>query len=324
MKKTGKRLLFLVFFLLLSGLNAVWSDERVPVTAPDRAPFSDARPVGRLEDKRLVECSGLDASLAAEGLFWAINDGRQGPFLYALDSDGRSRGRVRVKGARNRDWEGLATFLWQGRPMILIADTGDNRERHDTHTLYMVEEPRLTRGRFDRSAAVQVAWRIVFKYPDRHHDAEGVAVDAAAGKVLVLTKRDTPPLLFELPLAPHSKGPPVVARRVASVSRIPPPTVLDLLQKYGPFQSQPTDLDLSSDGRRAVVLTYKHAYLFERVDGDSWGAAFSREPIRIPLPLPTDRSDLRQREAICFSPDDRALFVTSEGRGAGIFRLDTR
>ena len=85
-----------------------------------------------------------------------------------------------------------------------------------------------------------------------------------------------------------------------------------------------TSLDLSTDGLQGVVLTYKHAYLFKRSNHDSWGKVLSGNPILIPLPLPHNDSDLRQREAICFTPDGRSLLVTSEGRGAGIFRLEAR
>jgi hypothetical protein len=206
--------------------------------------------------------------------------------------------------------------------MILIADFGDNGKRRDTHTLYIVDEPRLYGERYDESTVAEVAWRIVFSYPDRKHDAEGVVVDTIGEKVLVLTKRDYPPLLFELPLKPLFNDPPTVARKVAAVSRIPQPSGKNLLQRYGIFRSQPTALDLSTDGLHAVVLTYEHAYLFKRSGRDSWAAALSGYPILIPLPQ--DRSDLRQREAICFARDNGSLFVTSEGKGAAIFRLEAR
>lgn len=324
MKINGKYLIVLACFCLFFGLNCIWADEKISTLLTDQASFGAAQLIGRLEDDRLVECSGMDTSLATGNLFWAINDGGHGPFVYALGIDGRSQGRVLVVGAQNRDWEGLDTFLWQGRPMILIADFGDNNEEHDTHTLYIIEEPRLYGERYGESAAVEVAWRIVFLYPDSKHDAEGVAVDAIDGKVLILTKRDNPPLLFELPLIPLSTDHPVVAHKVAAVSRIPPPSSEDLLQKYGICRSQPTALDLSPDGLQAVVLTYKHAYMFNRRCFDSWAAAFSGHPILIPLPLPQDRSNFRQREAICFALDSGVLFVTSEGSGAGIFRLEAR
>jgi hypothetical protein len=310
MKIYRNHLLLLVCFSLFFSVNGSLADEKKSVPPADKALFGNAQLTGRLGDDRLVECSGMDISLACSGmdislaagnLIWAINDNGHGPFIYALRIDGRSMGRVLVVGAQNRDWEGLDTFFWQGRPMILIADFGDNQEQHDTHTLYIVEEPELEGERYSESSAVKLAWRIVFSYPDHKHDAEAVSVDAAGGKVLILTKRDNPPLLL-----------------------IPPPSDEDLLQNYGKYRSQPTALDLSPDGRQAVVLTYKHAYIFNRKSHNSWAAALSGHPETVHLPLPQDQSDFRQREAICFMAGSRALLITSEGHGAGIFRLENR
>ena len=322
MKIYRNHLLLLVCFSLFFSVNGSLADEKKSVPPADKALFGNAQLTGRLGDDRLVECSGMDISLAAGNLIWAINDNGHGPFIYALRIDGRSMGRVLVVGAQNRDWEGLDTFFWQGRPMILIADFGDNQEQHDTHTLYIVEEPELEGERYSESSAVKLAWRIVFSYPDHKHDAEAVSVDAAGGKVLILTKRDNPPLLFELPLIPSDD--PIIAKKAAAVRQIPPPSDEDLLQNYGKYRSQPTALDLSPDGRQAVVLTYKHAYIFNRKSHNSWAAALSGHPETVHLPLPQDQSDFRQREAICFMAGSRALLITSEGHGAGIFRLETR
>lgn len=315
--------IILVCICLFFDSNCVWTNEKIS-TPNEQSLYGAAQLAGSLEDERLVECSGMDISLATGTFLWAINDGGNGPFVYALGMDGSSRGRVFVAGAQNRDWEGLDTFFWQDRPMILIADFGDNKEQHDTHTLYIIKEPRLTNNRFGESATVEVAWRIVFSYPDRKHDAEGVAVDMVNGKILVLTKRDNPPLLYELPLITSHKNRPVVARKVTTVKQIPPPSSMDLLQVYGNYRSQPTALDLSPDGLQAVVLTYKHAYIFNRSRSDSWATVFTGHPTLIPLPLPEDRSDFRQREAICFGPDNGTLYITSEGSRAGIFLLETK
>ena len=96
--------------------------------------------------------------------------------------------------------------------MILIADVGDNVQRHERHTLYVVEDSRLDGGRLQRSAVTIVAWRIDFSYSDHNHDAEGVAVDPLEKRVLILTKRNDPPLLFALPLKPDDTGQCMVAR----------------------------------------------------------------------------------------------------------------
>ena len=202
----------------------------------------------------------------------------------------------------------------------LAAFRDDNRTRYPVHTLYIVPEPVFSGAPYAASAEIKIAWRIRFAYPDGNHDAEAVAVDTANQKVLVLTKRDDPPLLYEVPLAPPSTAAPVAAKMIGCISHIPPPSAADRLMPYGAYRSQPTALDLSPDGRSAVVLTYKHAYLFERGQDESWSAAFSAVPKMIPLPLPQEDAGLSQREAICFTTDGKALYVTSEGVHAAIYR----
>jgi hypothetical protein len=306
-------------FILLFSLNLCFAGQLQLNTPNRQSPFRTAELTGRIEDSRLVECSGMDTSLITNNLIWAINDSGDGPFIYALGYDGRKLGRLQVVGAQNRDWEGLDTFIWQNRPMILIADFGDNKEKHTSHTLYIVEEPQDNDQVFADDLSVEIAWQIIFSYPDGEHDAEGVAVDGQNSKVLVLTKRDDPPLLFALPLIPQEAH--VVARRLTAIAQIPPPSAEDMQQKYGKYRSQPTALDISLDGNQAVVLTYKHAYLFTRQNNVSWQKAFSGQPFTIPLPLPEDQVDLRQREAICFTHDGKSLLVTSEGKSAGIYIL---
>ena len=308
------------FCLILAPvLNPAFAQDSTQTLA--EAGFGEAVLAGRIESDGLVECSGLEPSMRAGDLLWAVNDSGNGPFLFALSFDGRDRGRVRVAGATNRDWEGLDTFVWQDRPMILIADVGDNHRRRIRHTLYVVEEPGPGRDRLRRSGTVEVAWRIDFSYPDGKHDAEGVAVDAASGEVLIVTKRDEPPLLFAVPLSATVAGRSVTARRVGAIERIPPPSNQDRQHTFGAFYSKPTSLDFSPDGRKMVMLTYKHAYLFSRMPKDSWASAVRERPVLIRLPPPHEGRLLHQREAICFLPDAMSLLVTSEGDRAGIFEL---
>jgi hypothetical protein len=324
MKTTAIYLLILTSCIASLTMNCIQDGRKTLAASTRQPPLNSVRQIGQLEDDRIEECSGMDISLTTPNLLWAINDGGNGPFIYALAMDGRSLGRVSVMGAQNRDWEGLDTFLWQGSPMILIADFGDNKEQHDKHTLYIIPEPKKNDQGYSKGTGVNVAWRIVFSYPDRKHDAEGVAVDAKNRKVYVLTKRDKPPLMYELPLEPLAKDKPIVARKVGEIIRIPEPSSQDLMHKYGKYRSQPTALDFSPDGLHAIVLTYKHAYLYHLNGFVSWGSAFKARPITIALPLPQDQSDLRQRESICFTSDGSAFIVSSEGSGAGIFKAEVR
>ncbi len=321
----GFRIAILLIWVLCFveiGPGLSWADEERGVPRNVGSTPGRVQRTGKIESNRLVECSGIDMSLADDDLLWAINDGGNGPFLFALGRDGRDRGVIRISGATNRDWEDLSTFSWQGRSMILIADFGDNKRRHETHTLYFVLEPVIRGERTAGTAVTEPAWQIEFSYPDGAHDAEAVAVDALGKMVYILTKRDEPPILFVLPLDPSQDGRSVVARRVAFVNRIPPPTTEDRRFPYGRFRSQPTAMDLSDDGLSMVVLTYKHAYLLDRSPEEPWSDAAVRTPTEVSLPLPQIARDLKQREAVCFSKNNASLLVTSEGRGAGLIRVE--
>ena len=75
--------------LLAVCANVTIADEAPPVPSRQKAPFGAARQIGRIEAHQLVECSGLEVSPAQDDLLWAVNDGGNGPFLYALGMDGR-------------------------------------------------------------------------------------------------------------------------------------------------------------------------------------------------------------------------------------------
>jgi len=73
-------------------------------------------------------------------------------------------------------------------------------------------------------------------------------------------------------------------------------------------------MDIASDRGAAVVLTYGDVLLYPRAPGESWAAAFSRSPeILAPHGLP-------QAEAVCFSPDNGLLYVTSERKSPRLLR----
>ncbi|MEZ4600671.1 MAG: hypothetical protein R2940_12860 [Syntrophotaleaceae bacterium] len=282
--------------------------------APVRFVFSKA---GHLQSSGLTEASGLAASRRHPGVLWAVNDSGNQPLLFAFDQRGVSLGEVLVKGAANVDWEDLAAFSWRGENWLLVADVGDNRGQRPLVVLHFFREPVPdSKGRF--AGEIRPAWSLSLTYPEGPRDCEAVAVDEKAGKILLLSKRTEPPVLYELPLEIPASDHPVVATPVALLETIPPPASFDLLLPHGQFRSQPTAMDLSPDGGTLLVLTYRHAYLFRRQKGETWIAILARQPQKVELP---DLFALPQREAACFSADGMSWFVTSEGEGAGIYRV---
>lgn len=269
---------------------------------------------GQLESNELVETSGIARSQRSPDLLWSINDSGSKARLHAFDTSGFHRGRVKLDDVRNRDWEDLASFTVDGTPYLLVADTGNNDARHDTMSLHVVLEPDLVE---DDKVKVRPAWSIRFRYPDGRRDVEAVAVDAANGRVYLLSKRDWPPRLYEVPLFPPSADT-VLAKHLGSIDTLPEPSRQD--REHVVFTKdwhwQPTAMDISPDGRLAVILTYRGVYLYRLDPGRSFYDSLSGQAYGFGL------GNFREAESVAFSADGNSIFVTLEGRHAPLLRID--
>ncbi len=282
-----------------------------PVLADD----SFAGFVGRIATADVDEASGLARSHRHPDRYWVLNDGGDAPMLYAIGPDGSYLGAVRIADARNRDWEDLASYEQDGRPMLVIADIGDNAGRRRNTVLYFVEEPEPDPNGRARAA---VSRRISVSLPSGAADAESLAVDVDAGHILILTKRDIPARLYALPLA--TDGEAVTASALGSVASLPQPSADDIARapKLRDWHWQPTGMDIAPDGKVLAVLTYRSVYLYRRDAGQSWPDAVGEAPQVLPL------NGIPFAEAVTFSADGRHLFVTTEGRRPPLLRFSVR
>lgn len=266
---------------------------------------------GLILDPELDEISGLAASHVQPDTLWVHNDGGNAPVLYAIGKRGGVRARLRIAGVVNTDWEDLAAFDLDGRHYLLIADTGDNGGLRHSAQLHVVEEPaRLADG------VVVPAWSIAFRWPDGPRDCEAVAVDAAQGQVLLISKRHRPPELFVLPLRPaHGVQ---VARRVGALAGIPAPDPAELRDhpRAARIRHQVTAADLSPDGRRLAVLSYTELLVYTRRPDEAWPSAVARAPTVHALPW------LPQAEAVAWATGGQALYATGEAMPAPLFYLN--
>ncbi len=292
--------------------------------APDRNAGRDgigasaAKQIGTIEDRSIREASGIAASRRTPDIFWVINDSRNPPVLYGIAFEGQTLARFRITNAENRDWEDMAAFTWQKQPFLLIADVGDNAASRDQCSLYLLPEPKIEKNPAAGDGTISCPWRIDFCYEDGPRDCEAVAVDPPGKRVLLLSKRNEPPVLYELPLQKSRKV--LTARRLAPVTTIPPPTEKDLAGTYGRFYSQPTAMDISRNGRSLAILTYKHAYIYPVHQGQPLTKAISAQPQCLKLPYP--RSGLLTvREALCFCPESQDLLITGENTAPPIFKI---
>ncbi len=281
----------------------------IAACTPPALPF--ARLAGLVTSRQLGEISGLAASHAHDGVLWAINDGGNPARLYAISRRGRLLARYQIEGASNQDWEDLASFELDGRRYLLLADTGDNGGRRRGFSLHVFEEPaKLANG------TLKPAWTIRARWPDGPRDCEAVAVDAAAGQVLLVSKKRVPPELFSLPLA-DPRGAVVEARRIGRLAGMP--QVSEELRRKDPklaaLFSQVTAADIAPDRRSLAVLTYGNVLFYRRSEGEGWADATARAPEAHDIP------PIPQAEALAWSAGGGGLYATGEFTPAPIFYL---
>lgn len=267
---------------------------------------------GLILDSRLADLSGLAASHVHTDTLWALDDGGNAPQLFALGTRGGVQATFRVAGVANTDWEDLASFDLDHHHYLLIADTGDNGGLRKTLQLHVVEEPATLDG-----GKLRPSWSIVFRWPDGPRDCEAVAVDAARGQVLLISKRRRPPELFALPLRPQGRGLQVARPigRLAGVPRPDPDTLRDE-PTLARMRDQVTAADLSPDGRVLAVLTYRSVLFYTRRGSDSWAVAIDR------MPRVHSLTWLPQAEALGWDAEGRGLYASGEHSPAPLLYLN--
>ena len=271
----------------LLALVAVAAEE--PTTAQGPIPYGPGKEIARLANPEITESSGLAPSRIRPGAFWTHNDAGDKPRLFAFNDKGADLGAYMIQGATAVDWEDMASFSIGKRPYLLVGDVGDNQVRRKSYTLYLVAEPPVA-AEPPRPASLPLAARMDFTYEDGPHNCESLAVDPVRREILLVSKTaEAGCKVYVLPLPREARVRDLVAKAVATL-QVPTTTAMDV----------------SPDGLRAVVLTYTDAYEYTREAKEDWGAAFGRAPrtIRMP-PRP-------QGESICYGPDGRTLYLTSE------------
>ena len=214
--------------------------------------------------------------------------------MYAFDSAGGVIAEVTVNGVRNQDWEDMASFSHRGINYLLIGAVGDNKVKRDNYSIHLIREPHVKPGDAIVKLSAEVEVTIDFMYEDGSHNCESVAIDPLNRIIYLVTKEGAgsakPCAIYALPWGEISDGQ-LIARRVATLD-IPTATAMDI----------------SSDGSRAIVLTYQDAYEFVRRNNETWPQAFRRSPRQIPMPY------REKGEAICYGLDGKTLYLTSECR----------
>ena len=271
--------------------------------------------MGYLASRQLIETSGMQASHSRNGDFFVHNDDGQ-PVIYAINQAGANLGQLPLVPAKNKDWEDLAAIPVGDSRWLVVGDIGDNWAQRKSIKLYFTAEPQT--GANDRySGHLDLEHWLELTYPDGPRDCESMTYDPVGDRILLLSKRDKPPRLYAVDRATALAQGQAELEFLGTIHPMRPPTPADRARWGGrtDWISQPTGMDISPDGKEAVVLTYRSLYRFRRQDGEDWLSALQRKPDEmIGPPAP-------QNEAVAYSSDGVAIYVTTEKIPAPVFRI---
>lgn len=293
------RLQFLFFVVSTSCQLVVAADaeedkNRVDVNSSGLAEivYESPQQLAVLANRAIKESSGLAVSRLKGNVFWTHNDSGYKPRIYAFSSSGKHLGMFRVRDAQARDWEDMSSFMVDGKSFLLLADVGDNQRLRTEYWLYLVEEFKLDRP-IAGELEIPLTKAIRFMYEDGSHNSESVAFDPTTNQVVLVTKARRPEwhvYILDWPTAESAE--PHIAKRIATLK--------------APIA---TAMDISPDGRRAIVLTRGAdgpAFEVTRPPGEDWATAFSRPTRKLTMPL------RKAGESICYGRDGKTLYLTSE------------
>lgn len=153
-----------------------------PPPQPSRWTTGAWKTACRYDTSALPELSGLTPSMRHKRLLWALNDSGNEPVLFGIDA------RTCVIRARHTvtavavDWEALSSGRnAAGKPVLWVADVGDNNRERSSASVLEVSEPAL-------GTTSGGAIRHEFRYPDGPHDAEALLAAPGGERLFVLSK----------------------------------------------------------------------------------------------------------------------------------------
>ena len=268
--------------------------------------YQKSQIVGKIESSEITESSGIVASRCNKNVFWTHNDSGDAAFIYALGARGEKLGTWKVAGAKNNDWEDLATFKSEtGECFLYIGDIGNNERLKSEFTVYRVKEPKISDA--DKTSSrktpseTEAAEAIKFEYPDMRHDAETLLVHPQTGDVYVLSKSlSSAAGVYKLAKSYDLNK----TNRLEKVADLTVPAFPNGLLTGG---------EISPDGKHVIVCDYFAAYEIVLPE-----KAKNFDEIWREKPLIVELGERVQGEAVCYSVDGKSIFATSEKRNSPI------
>ena len=264
--------------------------------------------------KPIDEASGLEASRAYPGRLYHHNDSGDDLRFFVTDMTGGDLRIVNLKGPKPADIEEMSLGPCGSKTCLYLGDVGDNAGARSEVSFTILPEKKTY-------AKTETPLRVVrARYPDGPRNVEAFAVHPN-GDLFVVTKpvdkqMTSPGPAFVYRLSANQLRQTDGVQVFTKLGQLDLPKLLSDLPFYGWI---PTGLDISGDGKRAVLLTYMAVV--------ELGFDLSKG---VPATLTAGQNvsvfrapPLAQQEAITLLPDDSGFLYDSEaGRKAATFPLN--
>ncbi|MBK5279370.1 MAG: hypothetical protein JJE09_10970 [Bacteroidia bacterium] len=250
--------------------------------------FKKGESLGKL-DHRLVEASGLVASVNNPGYLWSHNDGENPAEVFLIDQDADIKLVCKFKHIRNRDWEDIAVGRGSevGKTYVYVGDIGDNKALFPVKLIYRFQEPLLSK---EEEIVISDYDTLVVKLPDGVRDSEALTIDPLSGDMFLFSKREDSIRVYQMHY-PFDQDT-LLPERIAIL----------------PFHNI-NAADISMDGSEVLIKDYDNIYYWRREGDELIDDLLKKRPIE----LPYDKGP--QDEAIAWALDGSGFYVVGETVG---------
>lgn len=272
----------------------------------------------------LIESSGVGVS-PSSGVIWSHNDSGDQPRLFAFSAAGQPLATFTSTSIKAIDWEDLCCFRRADKSFIAVGDVGDNLGRRKEVLIQVYEEPqldRLTDRRSDASRSPKIPQKKIepictlrVSYPTGPVNCEALAYDPRRDAFLLATKELLRCRLFEVPLTSSPKAQSVPDAKLPALPRRAPRSAVARQTLTLPLV---TGADIHPRGNRLAICTYGAGTLLSRPEhSEGWSHPDGLEHAAFELP------SRKQGESICFTPNGKKLYLTSEFAPCPLFQITT-
>ena len=263
--------------------------------------FDYGKIIGKIENNIIEEASGLVESVENSNSLWTHNDGGDGPFLYLISSfDAKILKKISLVGIKNEDWEDLAigpSILGDTSTYIYLGDIGDNKKNKTIKKIHFFREPKIKD--FDNELIeINDIKTISFYSEKKIENFETLMIDPNSKELFLIAKNK---------------------KKKQNIYKIDTENIeIDEIQKAKKYltlnlknlKGEITGGEISRNGQKCLVKTYKNVFLWERKKDEKWKNIWSQAP-KILKYIPES-----QGEAICWSNDENAYFTLSENENS--------